>query len=346
MILEQNDLKGFQEIGIYLAPDFPLYGLVPLIETFRIANQNAGRRLYNWRFITDNGEAVMSGAGTRLSPDTNIFSNFLYDLVFIFSGNDPTSYLSRRLNAWLQMLVAHGAVLGGIDTGAFALAEAGLLNGRRATSHWEVLPLLCERYPEIELVEQRYVIDLPIITCAGGMAVLDMVLELVERAHGAMLARQIKNGFVYPNGAKSDGPQRHISAETNPGQKGLVSRTISLMEANIEEPLSVDEIAHSVGVPRRKLERVFRQRTQSSVARYYSRVRLELARETLFYTEESIANVSLMCGFSSPSVFNRSFKTCFGTSPGNFRASYSTLEMARFRPHVAWSLDISSSGKT
>ena len=330
--------RSYQEVGIFLAPQFALYAVVPLIEVLRIANQTAGKRLFNWHFISEDGGLVESGAGMTLNTDASIYSDFVYDIVLVFSGNDPVSFLSRRLVSWIQRLKAHGAILGGVDTGAFALAEAGLLTGRRATCHWEAMPLFHERYPAIQLVEQRFVVDSPCITCAGGIAVLDMILDLVEREHGLMLARQIANGFVHPNRGTAEGPQRAQLRGTDGGGPDAVKAVITVMEANIETTLSVSELAAQVSMPRRNLERLFRQRTQSSIAQYYMRVRLEKAREMLFYGHSSISDISVMSGFSSPTVFARTFQARFGQSPSAFRASHSAAEMARYRPHVTWSL--------
>src|SRR5215813_12532663 len=114
--------RDYREVGIFLAPQYALYGLIPLIEVFRVANQNAGKRLFNWSFVSENGGPVESGAGMTINADTSIYSDFPFDLVIVFSGNDPRSYLSKRLIGWLQRLHAHGVMLGGVDTGAFALA--------------------------------------------------------------------------------------------------------------------------------------------------------------------------------------------------------------------------------
>jgi len=330
--------RSYEEVGLFLAPQFPLYALVPLIEVFRIANQTAGKRLFNWHFISENGGPVESGAGMTLNATASIYSDFSYDMVMIISGNDPLTFLSRRLMSWVQRLNVHGVVLGGIDTGAFALAEAGILKGRRAVCHWEAMSLFNERYPDTSLVEQRYVFDPPILTCAGGIAALDMVLDLVEREHGAILARQIANGFVHANRAGADGAQRVLPRDTEGGSQDRVPALISVMEANIETPLSVPELAEAVGMPRRKLERLFLKRTQTSVAQYYMRVRLEHAREMLFYSHSSVGDISLMSGFSSSAVFARTFHVHFGQSPSAFRASHAPAEMARYRPQVTWSL--------
>jgi transcriptional regulator GlxA family with amidase domain len=330
--------RTYDEVGLYLAPQFPLYALVPLIEVFRIANQTAGKRLFNWHFITEDGGLIECGAGMTMNANASIYSDFPYDQVLIISGNDPLSFLSRRLISWIQRLHAHGVLLGGIDTGAFALAEAGLLNGRQAVCHWEAMPLFIERYPNTRLVEQRFLFDPPVLTCAGGIAGLDMILDMVEREHGPILARQVANGFVHANRGDAHGAQRVHPRGSEEGGADAVHVLISVMEANIETPLPVPDLAAAVRMPRRRLERLFLKRTQSSIAQYYMRVRLERAREMLFYSHSSISDISLMSGFGSPAVFTRTFHAHFGQSPSAFRASHAPAEMARYRPQVTWSL--------
>ena len=153
-----------------------------------------------------------------------------------------------------------------------------------------------------------------------------------------MLARQIANGFVHVKRGTPEDPQRAQLRGADGGGRDAVKAAVTVMEVNIETPLSVTELATQVSMPRRNLERLFRQRTQSSIAQYYLRVRLEQAREMLFYGHSSISVISVMSGFSSPTVFARTFQTHFGKSPSAFRASHSAAEMARYRSHVTWSL--------
>jgi AraC family carnitine catabolism transcriptional activator len=164
------------------------------------------------------------------------------------------------------------------------------------------------------------------------------VLDLVEREHGPVLARQIANGFVHASRGTAEAAQRVDIRSVGGNGKDVVRAVIAVMEANIETPLPVTRLATEVGVPRRNLERLFRQRTQSSIAQYYMRVRLEHAREMLFYSHTSIGDISLMSGFGSPAVFARTFRAHFGQTPSAFRASHAPAEMARYRPQVTWTL--------
>lgn len=329
-----------RRFGIYLADEYPLYALVPLIEALRIANQAVGHRLYHWHFISENGDPVTAGAGMRLTPDASIYSDHIYDMVFVVAGNVPAAGVSRPFRQWLTRLRRQETVLAAIDTGIFALAEVGLLDGARATLHWEAMPVFRERFPNVSLVEARYVRDRGVITCAGGVAVLDLAIELIARDHGDDVARRVADGFVHAGRMDGGGAQRSGDRAAEPRPATAVERALAVMEETIEEPLPVKDLAQRADVSRRKLERMFKEQLQTSVARLYLRVRLERARELLFYGTMPAAEIALACGFSSASAFSRRFSAVFGTSPLDFRRSRSPREMVRFRPHLAWAMDL------
>lgn len=329
-----------RRFGIYLVDEYPLYALVPLIEALRIANQAVGRRLYDWSFISENGDPVTAGAGMRLTPDASIYSDFSYDVLFIVAGNVPAAGVSRPMRQWLTRLRRQGTILAALDTGVFALAEVGLLEGVQATLHWEAMPMFRERFPDVAVIEARYVQDRGIITCAGGIAVLDLALELIARDHGDDVARYVANGFVHAARLDGNGPQRSGQPPEDVRPATAVERALAIMDETIEEPLPVEELAQRAGVSRRKLERMFKEQLRTSVAHLYLRVRLERARELLFYGTMPAAEIALACGFSSASAFSRRFAAVFECSPLDFRRSRSPREMVRFRPHLAWSMDM------
>ena len=201
--------------GFLLLPEFPIYALIPAIEALRIANQNRGRKLYSWHFFSPDGKPVRAGNGMSVPVEGAMGDVAWFPTVFICAGNHPMQYCSKRVLNWLRRLARHGAVLGALDTGVFALAAAGLLEGYRVTLHWEALAMFRDQYPEIETTEQLYVIDRDRITCAGGVATLDLMCHLIARRHGPGLAQIVANGFVSQRIRRDAEPQRlsaqHIS---------------------------------------------------------------------------------------------------------------------------------------
>ncbi|HNB25393.1 MAG TPA: GlxA family transcriptional regulator, partial [Alphaproteobacteria bacterium] len=251
-------------IGFFLVPEFPIYAVIPATEALRIANQNSGHTLFDWRFISIDGAPVRAGNGMLVTPDTSLDQPPDFSTLIVCAGNHPTQYLDRRLLNWLRRIDRHGIRIGALDTGTFALAEAGLMDGYRMTLHWEAMPLFHERYPDLNVVEQIFVIDRNRITCAGGAAATDMMLHLIALDMGTMLAQIVANGMVHERIRHGTDPQRAVLDSPMGSLDPLVLRAIRLMEGNLETPLSPAEIAEEVGLTTRRLERLFRRKLQDS----------------------------------------------------------------------------------
>lgn len=327
-------VSGGEEIGFLLLPQFPIYALILALEALRIANQSAGRRLFRTPLFSVDGRPVRATNGMELKPDRGIREVPFCPTVIVVAGNEPLPHLGRTLLGWLRRLDRHGAALGAIDTGAFALAEAGLLAGHKAAVHWEAIPLFRERHPEIVVVEELYTIDHHRLTCAGGVATLDWMLELVRRRAGRQLAEAVRAGLVHKRARAGAEPQRppHL-ALPGPGDRRLEA-AIAWIERHLDQPLRPAELARRVGLSVRQLERLTRERLGESPAGLASKLRLQAARNHLFYSDMPIQEVAIATGFSSPSVFSRCFKARFGLSPREFRRQFSGDRLERFRPEV------------
>lgn len=328
------DRSNVVQIGLLLLPEFPLYALVPVIEALRIANQNHGTKLFDWRLISVEEKAVQAGNGMSLSVDATTESVSWLPTVLVFSGNHPTQHLSKKLLNWLRKLARHGSVLGAIDTGAFALAEAGLLEGHEVTLHWESVATFRERYPRVAVCEQLFCVDRDRITCSGGHATLDMVLHLIAVHHGQALAQIVANAFVCQGIRQGIEPQRAPVEQMNADLNSPIGRILSDMEENIAKPLSAQQLAKRAGVSTRSLSRILHERIGEPPMRYYRKLRLQSARNSLFYSDMAVQDVAQACGFDSPEVFSRTFKEHFGMSPSEFRRRYASDELQRFRPEL------------
>ncbi|MDW8371107.1 MAG: GlxA family transcriptional regulator, partial [Geminicoccaceae bacterium] len=323
-----------EQVGFLLLPQFPIYALILALETLRIANQNAGRRLFSTHLFTVDGRPVRATNGMELQPDRGIREVPFFPTVFVFAGNEPLPHLTRPVLGWLRRLARHGAQLGAVDTGAFALAEAGLLEGVRVTLHWEAIPLFRERYPNLEVVEQLWVVERGRTSCAGGIATLDMMLEFVRRKAGAELAEVVRAGLVHKRARLGHEPQRPpLPAVPGPLDPRLEA-AVRLIERHLDQPLPPAEIARRAGLSLRQLQRLARARLGESPAALSLRLRLLAARNHLFYGDLSIQEIAVATGFGSPSVFSRCFKARFGLSPRSFRRQFSGERLERFRPEV------------
>jgi AraC family carnitine catabolism transcriptional activator len=254
--------------------------------------------------------------------------------LFICAGNHPTQYGTKRTLNWLRRLARHGAVLGAFDTGVFALAAAGLLDDYKVTLHWEALAMFRDQYPEVAVSEQLYVIDRDRITCAGGNAALDLMLHLIARRHGPGLAQIVANGFVAQRMRRDAEPQRLAAQQLSGDARAPLTRILHEMEDNLETPLSARQLAQRAGISVRALGRILRDRVGESPMRYYLKVRLQAARNSLFYSDIPIQGIAASCGFSCPEVFSRSFRSHFGVSPREFRQQFAREQLRRFRPEL------------
>jgi AraC family carnitine catabolism transcriptional activator len=324
-----------EEIGFLLVPEFPVYALILVTEALRVANQNAGRRLFDWHLISLDGGAVKAGSGMPFKPDLAIAqvpASPSLSKVIVCSGNHPLQYIDNRLLNWLRRLDRHGVGLGALDTGAFALAAAGLLGGYRATLHWEAIPMFREKYPQIDVVEQLFVLDRNRLTCAGGVAALDMMLHLIAMRFGSPLARVVANGFIHTRiGREADAQRLPVEGPAETAES-TVQKIIRAMEQNLDPPMTPAELAEACGVSIRSLERITRRKLGDTPMRYYQKIRLRAARNLLFYSDMSIRDISLSCGFSSPPVFTRAFHAQYGQTPREYRSDFSTDELRRFYP--------------
>jgi len=205
--------------------------------------------------------------------------------------------------------------------GSLLLARAGLLDGCRCTLHWENLPGFVEEFPGIEVSGELFAIDGRRYTCAGGTAALDMLLWLIGQQHGHALATQVSELFIHSAIRQQQQPQRmDLRARTGVCHPRLLE-CIELMEANVEQPLTLCELAEVTGTSKRQLERLFRRYLHSSPGRYYLQLRLRAGRKLLEQTSLPIIEVACACGFSSAGHFSQRFRALFGQTPRQARAA-------------------------
>ena len=309
--------------------------LILASDALRIANQNSGRELFRWTFVSETGEPVRASNGMGVPVDCAIQDMPQADVYLLFEGNLPTQLNSQRLLGQLRAAARFGAMVGGIDTGAFALAQAGVIGTASASDvalHWEAVPTFQERFPNASLRNQIYLVDENRVHCAGGVATLDMILDLIARFDGEALANEVANALVHTRRdaatrQRGDGPLEH-------GHDPLAGRIVSLMEQNLDFPLSLDELSTELGVPKRTLSRVCKRAFGESPMRLYLHVRLQAARNILFYEEFSIKDVAIACGFSYPTVFSRAFRAQFGQTPRQFRTTLRESQSLDMRPEI------------
>lgn len=316
--LERSNVS-IRSLGLLLVDGFSLMSYASVIEPYRAANTLAGRTLYRWAHISIDGAPSHASNGATILADHAVGQPVSCDTLFVFAGGDPTGFDEPRTFAWLRQIAGGGTVIGGISAGPYLLARAGLLGGYRATMHWEHRTAFGEAFPMITQEPGLFVIDRRRLTCAGGMAGMDLALELIEREQGHALAAQVSDWFIHGEPRVADRPQRLSLRDRYGIANDRVLKVLAHMEANVEEPSSRETLARIAGVSVRQLERLFGRHLGETVNDGYMRVRLALAEQLLRSTGLSITNVAITSGFKSCSHFSRAYKQRYGRAPTEAR---------------------------
>ncbi|MEX0370266.1 MAG: GlxA family transcriptional regulator [Tateyamaria sp.] len=305
-----------------LLDNFTLLCFSAALESLRIANRMAGRELYTWQIIGEGGDVAVCSAGTTFKLDGDLEELSRDDIVMICGGIDVQAATTKKLLGWLRREARKGVPVAGLCTAAYSLAKAGLLDGRRATIHWENQDSFAEEFQEVELTKSVFVIDDKRLTTAGGTSSIDLMLKLIADDHGENLANAVADQLIYSS-IRTDQDTQRLSVPTRIGVRHpKLSQVIQIMEQNIEEPISPSLLAKDVGMSTRQLERLFRRYLNRSPKRYYMELRLQKARNLLMQTDMSVINVALACGFASPSHFSKCYRAHYDTTPYRERGTH------------------------
>ena len=302
-----------------LIPGFSMLGYVSVIEPLRAANQLSGEPLYDWVHISPDGSPAAASNQVRISCDLDVKTANEFDFIFVCGSDEAVAFNEPHTLAWLRAKAARGAIVAGIGGGAFLLARAGLLRGRRVTLHWAYARAFAEQFPEANLYRSLYEIDDDRMSCGGGVSPLDMMHAMIITRHGIGLALKVSEWILHTEIRASQESQR-LSLEMRLGVKhaGLLC-VLKAMESAIEDPLSRNELADISGVSERQLDRLFVSQLGISLSGYYLRQRLSRARSLVSQTAMPITEVSIACGFKSTSTFSKSYRSMFAISPSKDR---------------------------
>ncbi len=308
-------------IAVLLLPRFSNLCLAAVIEPLRAANEGAGRVHYRWIVVSEDGGPVTSSSGVRVAADRALSEVAVGGVLLVLASYGYRRAATGRLKAALRHHARHGTLLGGLDTGAWLLAEAGLLDGYRATIHHEELAVFAERFPRVRVVEDRYVVDRDRLTAGGATAALDLVLAEIRRRHGPTLADRVATLFLYTAEAPADRPQGAVPEHLLARFDTRLARAVALMRRQTEPPLPLAVLAARLGLSARSLERLFRRHLDTTPRDYYRELRLAQARGLLMESALPVAEIALRTGFESAAAFSRSFRRRYGLAPRELRRS-------------------------
>ncbi|MGQ3674595.1 GlxA family transcriptional regulator [Xanthobacter sp. TB0139] len=308
-------MRKVSKIGFVLLPGFALMSYASALEPLRAANIIAGAELYGWRHLSVDGAPV--GASNRLlmAVDGTLDDLEGLDTIIVCAGGNPAVFDDARLWHGLRSMARRGLTLGGVSAGPYLLARAGVLDGYRATVHWEHAAAFAEQFRKVDLRSSLFEVDRNRLTCAGGVAALDMMHHVIGEAHGFALARAVGDWFLQAHVRPGEGGQRLGLPERLGVRNARLERIIDLMEGRIETPASREELAESAGVSLRQLDRLFAEHIGVGAEAYYQSIRLTRARELLRQTNLPVTEIAVATGFASASHFSRAYRRKYACSP-------------------------------
>ncbi len=311
-----------QRVLFVLFDDLQSLDLTGPLEAFAGADAAAGGGVYELRTASLDGAPVRTTSGLRITPDGALGDGPAPDTLIV-PGGEGTRRPDPRLVDWLR---AHGPRAGrlvSVCSGAFLLAAAGLLDGRRATTHWAYAHLLAEHYPQVEVdPEPIWVRDGDVVTSAGVTAGIDVALALVEQDLGRELALTVARHLVVY--LRRPGGQTQFSAQlaAQVAEREPLRELQQWIADNPGADLSVEALAERVAMSPRHLARLFAAEIGVTPGRYVDRVRLETARRLLEESADGVEAVARRCGYGTPETMRRAFVRALGVAPADYRARF------------------------
>ncbi len=304
--------SGLQFVNVLLLDQFSNHCLANAVEPLRAANDFLREPAYQWAYLSLDGGPVTSSGGLPVQAADSLSQAGPADFLFVISSYGYAEQASPACLRALRAAAARHTTLVGLDTGSWLLAAAGLLNGHRATIHWDEAEAFREAFPEVETTRDRLVMEGNRWTCGGAMTAFDLALRMIARAHGEALRLDVAALFMAGESAAPS--QGHPLP-----RQGVVAAALALMRDNLEDPLSIPQVAAALGITVRRLEAQFRADADATPQRAYRRLRLAAAHRLVEHTGLSVREVALRCGYDDPSAMTRAFREEFGTTPRALR---------------------------
>jgi transcriptional regulator GlxA family with amidase domain len=298
-----------------LLDKFTMINFAGAIEPLRLVNHVVGAPIYSWALAGEGGVEKTCSNGATFRLDMGLDEVERDDTILVCGGIEIQKTTTRGVISWLRREARRGVSIGGLCTGAHALAKAGLLDGKKATIHWENQDGFIEEFDAVKLTKSVFVMDGNRWSTAGGISSIDLMLKIIAADHGEDMANTVADLLIYST-IRTDQDTQRLSIPTRIGVRHpKLSQVIQMMEGKIEEPMSPADLADDVGMSTRQLERLFRRYLNRSPKRYYMELRLQKARNLLMQTDMSVINVALACGFASPSHFSKCYRAHYNTTP-------------------------------
>jgi transcriptional regulator GlxA family with amidase domain len=309
------------KILIIVIGNFNMVATTAFIDPFRAANYLEGVTRFQWTLASPAGGSCVGSNGMAVATEKlDRLQAEVFEIVVVSSSWTPEAAATPHLLAMLRKWARSGSIVGGLDTGAFILADAGLLAGRRATVHYEHIDAFKELHPEVEVSEDIFTHDDGRFTCCGGIAAADIALHIIRSRGGDALANASARYIFHPAIRSAGTSQNPANAEPlGKFVPEVVRRVIGIMEMHLEQTLPITEICEKASISHRQLDRLFRHHVGKSPRLYYRDIRLDRARGLVTQTDMLMSEIAVASGFSSQVHFSRAYRERFGLPPRSDR---------------------------
>jgi transcriptional regulator GlxA family with amidase domain len=305
--------------GLLVLPSAAMSDFALASEILTRANQLAGRSICEFVPLSLDGNPVRFRNGMTLPVELSLRFSPPLDVLLIFATEISAEVNSQQLTQGINAQNSKKMMIGGIGCGSYWMARAGLLHQRRSTIHWQKHQPFSEHFPQLVVSSNLYEMDQMRMSCAGGLSTYDFLLALLAKRHGQDFSALLSEILIMERMRPGSDKQRIPLASKVGNRSPKLMLTVSLMEANIEEPLSIDELANYACISRRQLERLFQQYLEICPSRYYLKLRMARARQMLLDTDHTIARISQRCGFSCAPAFSCAYRDFYGINPSQER---------------------------
>ena len=303
-------------IGFFLYPGHQILDFAGPFGAFELAAKIAGRPFYALEALSRSGGMVRGSGGAQV--ESGVAKGAALDTLIVVGGDIAPMRAPEQVNA-VRALAHDAGRVASVCTGAFLLAEAGLLAGRRATTHWRVAHRLQQEYPSIRVeADQIFIADNGLWTSAGITAGIDLALALIEADHGIELAREVSRELVVYH-RRSGGQSQFSPLSQMEPESDRIRLALAFARDHLPEPLGVERLAEAVHLSLRQFSRAFRRETGETPARAVERLRVEAARMRLQDGAEPVEQIARAVGFTDPERMRRAFVKLHGVPPQAIR---------------------------
>jgi len=293
------------------------------LAAFEVANKRSGETLYDLHVLSESGGPLRSSLGTEVT--TEALADNEFDTVLVGVGMEVPSTTTPAVVRYLQQAAKSTRRLASICLGAFVLGDAGLLDGRRATTHWRYAQRLQERFPKCRIdMDKIFIADGQIWTSAGMSAAADLAVAMIENDHGADLARTVAGGLVMHH-RRAGGQSQHSALLDIDAKSDRIQTALTYAKRNLRMPLEIEDLAREACLSPRQFTRVFRSETGTSPAKAVELLRLEAAKLMLEQSRLPIEGIAREAGFSNRERMRRAFIRTYGEAPQSIRINAGPL---------------------